>query len=371
MPDFHINPDVGPDQEETKNTNRFDLDRKDSMHAGPALPLEMAQRAIDKFDGKVGLASADFGVVQTETKSAPDAMDSFLRAAQACYDKKETVIAQNMYRNILRIDANNEVAIRGAAMSAKALGRVEEAVQILKSLIRVNASSQNKILLANELYNMDFNGEALRWYQEILQDQTLKPDVLFEVLKQIGNLYLRMGDFDAAEEHYNRAFTLQPQSDVLATNYGSLALCKGDLNLAVKKYREAVEFNPKNEKGWIGLAVIHRKFGDSELAWANLEKALDLDASNGPAIRLLSEWALKDNELERALRRLHAYLSICDQDAVVSLLHAKFLYFVGRLDEAILEAEKAAELDPHLTEALETLRIFEQNKLERMLRMEK
>jgi hypothetical protein len=28
----------------------------------------------------------------------------------------------------------------------------------------------------------------------------------------------------------------------------------------------------KNDKAWVGLAMIHRQFGDLELAWANVEK---------------------------------------------------------------------------------------------------
>ena len=69
-------------------------------------------------------------------------------------------------------------------------------------------------------------------------------------------------------------------------------------------FRRAVELNDSNDKAWVGLGLIHREFSDVELSWANIEKALDINPKNESAIRLVAEWAQKDNENEKAISRI-------------------------------------------------------------------
>jgi Tfp pilus assembly protein PilF len=77
---------------------------------------------------------------------------------------------------------------------------------------------------------------------------------------------------------------------------------------------------------------------------------------------------MKDNELEKAIMRIEAYLKINDQDAVVSMWFAKFLYFTGRLDQAQVEIEKAMHLDPHLVGGIDVAHVIRDEIVERETR---
>lgn len=144
-------------------------------------------------------------------------------------------------------------------------------------------------------------------YLKALRYEHQEGPVLFNVYKNMGNIDLNLGDLDSAEENYNRAFAINEHSDILMVNYGSLAILRHDLSKAVQCFRRAVELNNQNSKAWVGLASIHREFGDHELAWANAERAIDIDPDMQVVAHLMLDWAFRDNEIERAIRSISIY----------------------------------------------------------------
>jgi tetratricopeptide (TPR) repeat protein len=226
------------------------------------------------------------------------------------------------------------------------------------SLIDDQKFLQN-VALADELFLLDRLPEARAQYIRALREPHIEGPVLFNVYKNLGNIALRDADLAAAEDFYNKAFTMNPDSDTLMVNYGSLHVQRGELDLAVQRFRRAVELNRSNPKAWLGLAVVHREFGDADLAWANLEAALDLQPENDTAIRLVADWANKDGEFERGLRRLGRYLSLKPDDAFMHMMMAKFYYFHVRLDEAYAHAQTALNQDQSLDGIREVLGVIE------------
>lgn len=215
------------------------------------------------------------------------------------------------------------------------------------------------VTAADEQMLAGTHDQARRLYFAALKEPHMEGSVLFNVYKNLGNISMHEGDLDGAEEYYNKAYTMNPDSDVLMVNFGSLAVQRRQLDMAVRRFRRAVELNGKNEKGWMGLALVHREFGDAELAWANIESALDIDPGNATAIRLMSEWALKDNQLERAIKLVGPYLKLNPNDALMHLLMAKFFYFYARLEESLYHVKKSLELDPSVSDASEVLDIIQ------------
>ena len=68
-------------------------------------------------------------------------------------------------------------------------------------------------------------------------------------------------------------------------NYGTLEIQRENLEKALTYFREAIQNNSENDKAWVGLALVHRHMGDFELSHANIERALDISASNRTANR--------------------------------------------------------------------------------------
>lgn len=325
-----------------------------------AIPLTLRKQALQQFDFEFRLEEkkANEQRFEFESKKNPELVEAFINAKNLLL-KGEAQLAYGLYSSILKTDSQNELAVRGLAESAKALFRHDEALSILKILIEQHKTSENYKLLADQLYAMSYFEDAIEFYMRSLQAQDLDPQNLFNVYKNIGNIFLRLSDPDSAEEFYNKAYTLDPESDVLFVNYGSLYVYKGDYNKALERFREAVQLNDKNDKAWVGLAMIHREYGDLELSWANVEKALDLEPANESAIKLVADWAMKDNEIEKAIARLGCYLKFNNQDAVITMWFAKFLYFSERLEEAKIKIEHALKLNPNLDGASDVFSVIQ------------
>jgi tetratricopeptide (TPR) repeat protein len=329
-----------------------------------AVPLSLRKQTIAEFDTEIQRESvrerdgARFELRRENTNQNSLEMAECIANARHLMRENEYQLAHSLFRAAVKIDPRNELAIRGLAECARAQNQHEEAITVLKTLAAANASPENLKLLGDELFALEYNQDAVEVYMRALANPKIDESLLFGICKNVGNLLLRLGDPDGAEEYYNKAYTLDPDSDTLLVNFGSLALFRGQLDKALARFREAVSINDQNDKAWVGLAMIHREYGDSDLAWANVEKALDIMPNNESAIKLVAEWAMKDNEVEKAIRRLEAFLRINTEDAQISMWLAKFYYFSSRLESALVEIEKAIYLNPELDGAIEVLSVI-------------
>ena len=129
-------------------------------------------------------------------------------------------------------------------------------------------------------------------------------------------------------------------------NYGTLEINRDNIDAATERFRAALEINSRNDKAWVGLALIHRSKGDFELSWGNLERALDLNPRNRTALRLEVEWSVRDGRIQSAIERMKTYLATDCEDSEIAFQLAKCLTLVGRFDEALFECERVIAFDP-------------------------
>lgn len=195
-------------------------------------------------------------------------------------------------------------------------------------------------------------------YEMALSAVTEDDPELFEVYKNLGNIFMRENDFDAAEEFYNKAFTLDSRSAILHVNLGTLAMQKADTQAALEKFRTALEIDPKNDKAWVGLGMVHNDMGDFVLARANIENAMDMNPLNRTAVQLAATWAVRDHDLGFAVEALQNYVSkftgnadfktdaghFCDEDMSLLLIH--LLCLRNQFTEAKIEVERLLLWNP-------------------------
>lgn len=313
----------------------------------PSKPLE-----ISRVEAQAPVIGRAFSLEQREQaissfESEEKPLSVLLQNADLLKQAGEHRLASNLYIAILRRDSAHEEAIRSLGECYFKMHEWTKAEKILKISADISPLTSTLLFYAETLYQVGRTDEALALYNELLLDLSDEED-LFRVYKAVGNIYVKQRDFDSAEENYNKAFSIHPDSDVLLVNYGTLEIQRGDIQQALDKYREALEINPENEKAWVGIALIHREYGDFELAWGNLHKALDLDPLNKTALQLMADWAVKDHRLHEALQRFERYLSLKDQDAEISFLLAKLYFICGQTVMAEMEATRAQSLDPGL-----------------------
>lgn len=300
-----------------------------------ARPIEQADAALRDFD----------------RESSEQAVAQWMQHAATLIRFREYSSAQNLLRHALLQDSKNLKAITMMAGLLEKVGNFEEAVKCRRALVRLESSADHQLDLAALYYNLENDASALTMYEEALANHAMPESRLFEVYKNIGNIQVRRGDFDAAEDYYNRAFTIEPKSDTLLVNFGTLEINRDDLEAASARFRSALNVNPESDRAWVGLALVHRSKGDFELSWANLERSLDLNPKNRTALKLLVEWSVRDGRVQSAARRLESYLMTDGEDGEMAFAFAKCLTLLGRFDEALLECERVVALDPEQEEA--------------------
>lgn len=271
----------------------------------------------------------------------------YLKNAQLLMKHQEHNLALRILRQASNRDSKNPITLKLLAQCLDKLGRVEESIIAYKAYAQTDYRFDSLFGYATSLYKLNRDQEALEKYYEALAILTEENGDLFELYKNMGNIFVRQGDFDGAEEYYNKAYTVKPESDVLLVNFGTLEVQRNDFDKSLYCFRKAVEINPDNDKAWIGLAMVHNQFADVELAWANIETAIEINARNRTAVHLAANWALRDGKVQKAIEALEGYLSSVEEDEEMSLALIHLFCTVGQLDNALLEMERVLLWNPN------------------------
>ncbi len=162
--------------------------------------------------------------------------------------------------------------------------------------IQINQNSDVESLLksADGFSKQNDYPSALKVYHQALDVVDEKDPVLFEIYKNMGNIYLKCGDIEAAEEKYNLANAINSQDESLMVNYGVLCIQKGEYRAAKDRFASVVEQNKSSDLAWVGLGLVHRAHADHDLARACLQRALDENSQNKIAITHYYEWCIQD-----------------------------------------------------------------------------
>jgi len=161
----------------------------------------------------------------------------------------------------------------------------------------------------------------------------LKPDYLPARLKLAENL-LAVGNFEEAGEIYGAIVKQHPDAAEAYYEIGRIRAANGDLIAAVESYRKSCELFPAYGAAHYALALAYRKLGDNRKS----EEHLKLHAENKTLVPPVQD-PLRDEM--RALDRgaaSHVQRGIGFEEA-------------GRIEDAIVEHEKALELDPEFAQA--------------------
>lgn len=307
--------------------------------------MRSRQEVLKEFDAD--LVNAKTLIEDKKNSTQANITATLLFNAELLIKSEEYSTAIHLIRQALHLDSNNSEAIR---KMIRCLGsqewEVEQKIQLAKCLVQVDQSFDSYFLLANFLMaSGDLDSALENYFEANLRVMEEGPE-LFESFKNMGNIYVKKGDFEAAEELYHKAFALNPDSDVLGVNMGTLAIQKSDWGLALERFRRAIELNAKNDKAWVGLALCYQAFHDIQMSVAALEMAMDICPSNRTAVHLYANWSLDLDVVSSAINRLQEFCAKNNFDVEMSMVLVHLLGHQGRLFEAKLELEKLLCFDP-------------------------
>lgn len=225
-------------------------------------------------------------------------------------------------------------------------GKIPEALQILERLVQIDNGFDSLFSLGLTQFQAEDLAAALRSLRHAALIAPEASPRLPELFKVLGSILVRSGDYDSAEEIFNKALRLEPESDVIQVNLGTLEIQRGDWSGALTRFRESVQLNARNDKAWVGLAICHRQFGDHELAWANLETALMHNPCNETALTLATDWAAREGREARLLEMLRDFLLADGWNVDLGLTFVWLSWVHGDRVAAELELDRILTMAP-------------------------
>jgi tetratricopeptide (TPR) repeat protein len=233
---------------------------------------------------------------------------------------------------VLRRNSNHVEAIRWMGWCFKQEGDYENALKCYEQLAQRRVTDQDLFELGEVYYALKRDAEAQTTWLDALGQADAESPRLFDLHKNLGNVFTRTGDYDSAEENYNKALTIRPWSDVLQVNLGSLNFQKQNYKVALEYFKKGVELNHFNDKAWCGVALVAREMNDPEWAVSALKKCLDINPYNLTAIQLLVNWGQADFNWDDSIEKIRIYLDKFQDDADLLYALAGLLFQKGDIE---------------------------------------
>ena len=310
------------------------------------------------------------------TQQDPKDAESFSMLARLYHVSHDEAKAEASYREVLKIDANDEDALSGLATVLADRGDLPGAIDLLKQLVEKtpdprmvlmlaqlyeqsndfsNAANALKMVLeqnddsriqkqwAIDLYKAGRADEALTAFQELAnQDPKSVPLQL-----QIMELQERKHDFAAAEKTLAKVRTMENSTEVKYAGVvllrlegkspEAIAAVQALLN-ETKKETYSKDESDQRKTILLGLAGMQEEAGKTQETVSALRQISDLDPSLTSKVEAQIIAALRNGKDYKAARQeADSALKKFPTERVLSLRHAEVIADLGQTDAAINE----------------------------------
>ncbi len=162
----------------------------------------------------------------------------------------------------------------------------------------------------------------------------------------LGNAYLRRGEWIRAEENYRAALAIYPEFEDGRMNLGMAVLQQGRARESIEHFRAVLDRDPAEVEAKVNLALAHRALGEEATAESLLMEAVRESPHSSKALNNLGSFAMARGEVEVAIRHLGAAVERDPGMAIFRVNLADALNAAGRGEEAAKQFEVAYRLDP-------------------------
>ena len=234
------------------------------------------------------------------------------------------------------------------------LNDFENSIKTRKCLFEKTEKITDAFKLIKHQLKLNKRNEALDTCQYVLDNCQLNHDQLSKLNEWLISIYIAESDFEGLEEilniyesekthHHNLEPMLQYAKSL---HYIQL----GQLDLFIDEIRTLVRKNSQFDLGWAALAMYHIQVADYELAFANLEMALEANPDNTTALKLLVQLSKKHkvsrSRCESIIDKLSRHLNIFNDDIELNKSLYEFLKDNDYLELAKIEKLKIDLLQP-------------------------
>jgi tetratricopeptide (TPR) repeat protein len=309
------------------------------------------QQTFGDWQGVINRVAHELTAMQMPARTAPPAP----RLASQPASQQQAAPAQAAPSKTTTVPAGqpgNTLTPQQAAQLAgqlQAAGRLQEAEQVLRQILQVDARNGHALHLLGVVYYQ--SGRQQEALQLIEQAISYAPDVaLFH--SNLAEMYRQQGHVDDAIRHGRRATEIDPGMASAFSNLGIAYYDARDYDAAEACHHKALELDPNQLQSLNNLGSIQRMRKDLTAAAEWYRKVLAVNPDYVESLSNLGAVLVEDGHAKKALPLLEKAIVLAP-DYVEALCNLGLAYIKEiRLDEAAALLERSLKLRPDYPEAL-------------------
>jgi len=289
---------------------------------------------------------------------------TWLEQARSLVDERKLLHALQLYHKLTEASPELDIAWVELAYVQFELKQYEAAEKTLLRAVSTSTEPQEILFLVGNLYlKLGQYQKALTYYKKLLGEQkTLNNDLRAHLNFNTALAYYYKENIRLAEIHFRATRRIDPRFPKINESLGELLLRRGAFAEAVECLKEAIA---TEQYSWIAhymLGSAYAKMYDWRKAHDEFVIAIDMDPNEPRAWHMCGESLLSLHRLDEAERYLQKALEMNPQltDAVVDFGYL----FLRRGDSQRAKElfEKALQLEPHNSRALQGARELRQSQ---------
>jgi tetratricopeptide (TPR) repeat protein len=297
----------------------LDADEQFLRATAPALATLMQEPdhlVVNLVREEVGASQSPFSLVSRLFRRHP-AID-FTRPYHAMIDDRvEALLAKEPHWKIVTLP---DPAIRHEGYRPGTIAARDKFERARQSMERFLSDHPHDVYTCTKLGALQI--EAGNWasgmelLERALRQTPTLPDLCYELYYHLGIAANRLGEPEEAIQYYQKAL----QQDVLPllkvaahNNLGNLYERKGELEAARSQYEMVIRINPRLPLGYYNLGLVKKQQGDLWGAIASYETAIRLNPAYPEAYQNLGTTLLKLGQLAQSTQALQQAATLHQQ----------------------------------------------------------
>jgi tetratricopeptide (TPR) repeat protein len=180
-------------------------------------------------------------------------------------------------------------------------------------------------------------------------------DVLALTLTDMGNVYVRMGEWDKARECFEEVQRKRPRDAANLGSFGDYYFARNQLEEAANSYEESLRLEPDQMQVQTNLALVYIRQHHFDRAIEILERIEKVSPKNAEVQFQLGLAFSQQGKLDQAAEHLRRSLVLHAAAPQVHYELARIRLRQKNLDQATGELREAVRLDPNYVQAAQDL----------------
>jgi len=270
--------------------------------------------------------------------SEPEDKDEiFLDLAMEFENLSEYSQAIEVLHEAIKYNPNNEAAIYEIAFCYDQINEYDKAIQCYSNFIDENPYSFTAWYNLGNAYSKIEDWDQAVWAYGfcVAINEEFSPAYF-----NLGNAFLSQDKFQLSINHFEKCMELDGEDGLALCYIGECHEQLGHYKLARHYYHRSIEFFPELPEAWLGLGIVSDLEGKTNEGIILIQKAINLDPTNGSFYHVLAGAFEKIEEWENAENAYLLAMELDPNNEEIICDYIEFLIDLERILDAKLFIEK-------------------------------